>query len=194
MRILCDIDGVMADCLKHWINLLNRYHNEGLIHSDITEWDVHPFCKNATPQQVYGFLNEPGFFLHLDPIPGAVETVQKFIADGHEVVFVTACTHGHKDKRTWLQRHLPDFDLKNLIFAERKELVHGDVLIDDRPLNLRAWQKAHPDGTAICFAHPYNKEYQGPRYKTWNLIYIALHFFTTYSNSKPAMAGKTTEE
>lgn len=167
MRILLDMDGVTVDIYPVWLELINRYYHEGLKVSDLIEWDFAKFCKNATPDQVYGFLSEPGFFRHLPPMPGAMMAVRNLIAAGHEIVFVTACTHGHTDKRAWIKRHFPTFPMRNIIFAERKELVRGDILIDDNQDNLKAWGAENPDGAAICYGQPHNRNYDGLRYANW---------------------------
>lgn len=166
MRILVDMDGVIVDCLSHWIKLINRYHFTDVKIEDITHWDLEKFCAPATREQVYSFLTHPGFFRHLDPIPSAIESIKYLIDKNHDVVIVTACKHGFKDKLDWIKDHMPWFDLKNIIFAERKELVYGDVLIDDGVHNLEAWEK-ETNRYPICFATPYNKNFAGRRADNW---------------------------
>jgi 5'-nucleotidase len=177
MRILVDMDGVIADCMSHWLTLINRYHGENLKPGDITGWAIEDFCKTAKAKQVYRFLRQPGFFRHLDPIPGALEAMNWLMRAGYDVVIVTACKYGQVDKQEWLKAHLPEFNLHNLIFAARKELVQGDVLIDDGMHNLEEWGKAHPNGLPICFAHPHNLTYEGERVYSWKQVLLAISGF-----------------
>ena len=171
MRLLIDMDGVCADLVSHWVTLLNRYHGETLQKEDVTDWHIHKITEQTTRKEVEAFLADPGFFLHLEPIPGAIETLRRLIRDGHDLVFVTHCKEGHGDKRKWLERHLPGFPMRSVIFAERKELVSGDVLLDDGVHNLRDWQKHNPSGIAVCFDAPYNQHWQGERVTNWEAFY-----------------------
>ena len=174
MRILLDIDGVVADLLPYWLELINRYYGERLLLDEITCWEVHKFCKNAKPEQIYSFFEEPGFFLHLDPVPGSLTAVNQLLATGHEIVFVTACNAGHSDKRRWVQRHFPNFNLENIVFAERKELIKGDIFVDDNVDNVRAYQLEHPGALAVCFAAPHNRDYAGLRIRNLQGLFILL--------------------
>jgi 5'-nucleotidase len=168
MRVLLDMDGVMADLMSHWADMLNRYHNANITVDDFKDWKVEKAVPHLTYEQVHEFLADPGFFLHLQPIPGAIEAVKDLMSDGQDVVFVTYCRAGHEDKRKWVERHLPGFPMANIIFAERKELIQGDVLVDDGLHNLEAWQAEHPTGVAVAFDTPYNQSWHGPRITDWS--------------------------
>jgi 5'-nucleotidase len=181
MRLLIDMDGVTADLVSHWIALINRYHGEKLTVEDVTDWYVHKITRNTTKEQVDEFLKDPGFFRHLDPIPQALATLKQLMAEGHDVIFVTHCKFGHEDKRVWIEHHLPGFPMENIIFAERKELVIGDLLLDDGLHNLEAWQEAHPNGVAVCFDTPYNQEWEGHRVYCW----IGFHTLVKSLENQP---------
>lgn len=184
MRILCDMDDVVAECTAYWLTLLNRYYGEELRPQDITDWHLWKFCKNATREQVYSHLADPGFFLHLEPVPGAIPSLKKLQDAGHEVVFVTACQHGHADKRRWIQNHLPGFDLRNVIFAERKELINGDILIDDRIENLEQWKHLNPTSYPICFARPHNHGYLGGKAFSWEGVMVLINLLEELTGHK----------
>lgn len=174
MRLLIDMDGVTADLVSYWLSLINRYYGTSLKPEEVTDWYIHKMTPQLTQAQVEEFLKDPGFFLHLDPIPGALSTLKTLIQEGHDVVFVTHCKYGHEDKRKWIERHFPGFPLSSVIFAERKDLIRGDILLDDGLHNLEAWQEAHPDGTAICFDTPYNKAWQGYRVFDWSGFHLLV--------------------
>lgn len=182
MKILLDMDGVMCDLSGHICKLLNRYHGENLKPKDIKEWDISAACKNATQDDIYKFFNEPGFFRHLDPMPGAIDVVSDLFEDGHEIIFVTSTGFtGHSCKLAWLERHLPKKMLKNkfvfnhVVFTFRKDLVRGDILLDDKIKNLNAFKNASPDQIAVCFSHPYNKKWNGPTVANWDSFYNYVH-------------------
>lgn len=160
MRLLIDMDGVTADLLAHWLDTLTQ--QTGIIRTkdDVKEWSVHKAYPELSPGQVYSLLDEPDFFRHLAPVPQAVSTLRRLMAK-HEVVFLTACTKGHRAKLEWIAEHIPEFNLDNVVFAKRKELVQGDFLLDDYTLNLESWQSAWPGGVPVCFAAAYNTDWNG---------------------------------
>ena len=84
----------------------------------------------AYPQSQYGF------FRNLDPLPGALASIQYF--EGHpdlEVYILTApsiynplC---YTEKRIWVEQYLGMEMVKRLIISPNKGLNKGDYLIDD---------------------------------------------------------------
>lgn len=172
IRILLDMDEVVAQCMKHWLERIYILHGEDVARDDIDRWEFHEHFKHTDKDDIYNILREPGFFAALEPIDGAIDGVKKLVDAGFDVVFVTSCAHGHSDKRAWLKKHMPFFDRKNIIFAERKELVTGDIFVDDRPQNLYRWVRLN-NKNAICFTAPHNSnnklEYR------WGLGYWTCH-------------------
>jgi len=41
----------------------------------------------------------------------------------------------YKSKRIWLEKHFGNLASKRLILTHRKDLIKGDILIDDRKVN-----------------------------------------------------------
>ena len=82
----------------------------------------------------------PGIFALMDPMPGAIEAVQK-LRERYDLYILstapwknpTACN----DKLAWVKKHFGgekgDVFYKRLILTHHKDLCHGDYLIDDRP-------------------------------------------------------------
>lgn len=172
MRIGIDMDGVLCDLTASVVEKLNRYHGEDLKVTDITQYDFHHNCQNATREDVFQYFCEPGFFRHLDPIPGAVENVNRLIDDGHEIIIISACRNGQECKLQWLKNHLPRINEKDCIFTWRKDLVDVDILIEDHGENLLKWQAHWPTRTPILLDQPYNRQYdQFIRTTHWIGIY-----------------------
>lgn len=165
MRILVDMDGVTADFLGHWCHVFNTRYNRNVQPFDIETWRMHESIPGTTREQCEDLIWEPGFFLHLKPIPKAIETLTQFHQQGHEIVFLTACLAGHEDKLAWLNRYFT-FPFKS-IFTTEKYMVQGNVFLDDNHENLKAWAEAWPDGVAVCFHAAYNREWQGYRVYDW---------------------------
>tara|TARA_B100000287_G_C20609472_1_gene771453 strand:- start:605 stop:1081 length:477 start_codon:yes stop_codon:yes gene_type:complete len=73
-------------------------------------------------------------FSTFEPMPGAIDAVAKLIDLGHDLFVATTPPWNHPDswgqKRNWIVKHLPDLS-KKMVLTHRKDLLIGDVLIDD---------------------------------------------------------------
>lgn len=171
MLILVDLDGVVVDMLPTWLNLINRYYGENLRVSDITAWGVHGFCKKASSRQVHQLIKEPGFFRHLPPVRGAIETLKELKEAGHEIEIVTAASAGHSDKQAWVEKHLPFIDaFDDVHYTRKKYRICGDLFIDDHEKNLRQYRDVHGGDKVVCFDQLYNRDYDGMRVLDWEEV------------------------
>ncbi|MFO7173545.1 MAG: 5'(3')-deoxyribonucleotidase [Bacillota bacterium] len=152
--LLCDLDGICADLASKWLEHYNRDWNDNLTLDRITEWEWHRFVKPECGTRIYHYLNRPGFFADLRPIPGAVETLAA-LSERVEIVVVTASPReAMRDKVQWVRRHLPFVPRENIVITYRKDLVRGDFLFDDAPRNLRNFP-----GIRIMMDYPYNRDF-----------------------------------
>lgn len=77
-----------------------------------------------------------GFFLELEPLPGAIESVNRLAEIGNEVFFLSRPSaknyNCYSEKAYWIAKHFgPDW-VDKLILACDKSLLKGDFLIDDQ--------------------------------------------------------------
>lgn len=81
--------------------------------------------------------SKAGFWLALEPLPGAVEAfaalqtavgIEPYVASAPSV----ANPSSYAEKRLWVERHLGREAAARLILCGDKSLLRGDVLIDDR--------------------------------------------------------------
>jgi 5'(3')-deoxyribonucleotidase len=82
----------------------------------------------------------PGLFRSLKPIESAISSVEKLLhSEKYEVYFLSTAPWNNPsawtDKRLWLAEQFGDIINRRLILTHRKDLVKGDILIDDRPNN-----------------------------------------------------------
>lgn len=152
--LLFDLDGICADLMTKWLSVYNRDWNDDLRPDEILSWDWDRYVKPECGTRIYHYLNRPGFFLDLKPLPGCQESLGR-LADICELVVVTASPkEASGDKLRWVQRNLPMVPKGNVVITYRKDLVRGDFMFDDAPRNLRN----HP-AERIMLDYPYNRDF-----------------------------------
>jgi 5'(3')-deoxyribonucleotidase len=102
--------------------------------------------------------NIPKLFSWMVPMPGAIETF-KALAEKYDTYILTTAPWKNEtalqDKKDWLNKHFGELIKKKVIFSHHKELLIGDYLIDDRPVNgfkgkqFLFGSKEYPDWNAI---------------------------------------------
>ena len=116
-----DMDGVVADFEKS-------------IKMHIPEWDlISNEEKGALTDEVCASI--PYFFLNLEPIEGAIDTINKLSTE-YDTYFLSAAMwnvpQSYTEKRLWIEKNFGESFKKRLILTHRKDLNFGHYLIDDR--------------------------------------------------------------
>jgi 5'-nucleotidase len=158
MRILCDMDAIVADLLTPWLLAYNQKYADNLTVNGILDWDLHQFVKPECGLEIYALLKQPGLFLGLAPIPGAIDAIHALEDAGHSVTIVTAgasSNHCPGEKLAWCKRHL-GFSRRKVFIGHEKHLLRGDVFIDDSPVNITEYRAAWPQAEILTIAYPYN--------------------------------------
>ena len=125
---------------------------------------------------MYAPLFEDDFWDWVKPIDGASEALQKLIADGHKVLIVTTSNYhtlASKMERV-LFKYFPFLTWNDVIITSHKQLVNGDVLIDDGIHNLEGGNYFK-----ILMTAQHNKKYDAEangmlRVETWVEVYSAI--------------------
>jgi 5'(3')-deoxyribonucleotidase len=115
----------------------------------------------SKPEIIDEILHEEGFFLDKPAMPGAVYYLRKLMEDDRfDVVVLTQpprrADHAVREKRIWMQGRFPKYELSNMIFAHRKDMVRGDLLFDDCPDHIVGWKKRNPRGITATINYNYN--------------------------------------
>ena len=169
MRILVDMDDTLEQLLKAWVNRVNEKFGRQATLEDIVDWNVAKAYPGLTRKEVYDVTYEPGFWESVEPMPGAAEALKHFMAEGHEVYVVTATEPEHVEEKMnrLLFRYFPFLTWSQVILTGRKQLIRGDVLIDDGIHNLEGG-----DYKKILFTAAHNRFYDAEahgmiRVNTW---------------------------
>lgn len=180
MRILVDLDDVLINTGEAWVDVLNERHGTTVKYSDITEWDITKFFPSLTRNEVFEPLSDGSVWSRVSPIDGARDTLERLILEGNDVYIVTS-SHLETIGKKWtdvIQKFFPIIDVSKVIVTEHKQMIMGDVLVDDAPFNFYGY----PRYFGILFDKPHNawcdiKDSVGlgfasnARAKNWNEVY-----------------------
>lgn len=175
MTILVDADDVVENLCDCWVALLNKRYGTNVTSKYITSWDVSLAFPALNREQVFGVLAEDDLWDMIEPVPGAQETLQRLYNDGHEIYIVSASDYRScSAKFGRILSFFPWLKWDHVIIASNKQMIKGDVLIDDNPCNLvgGGYQK-------LLFDRPHNRcfdEFENGiiRVRTWDEVYSII--------------------
>ena len=156
VRVLCDVDDVVANFLQLFISALNASGVRYVDHSwQRPSWDLAKEFKltQAEEDKVYDLINLPGIAnTAMHPMPGAIEGVKR-LAKIADVYFITSNLRSSPtwvyDRDKWLVRHFGEEQGSKVVHIHDKFIIPGDLLVDDKAENCRKWQAAWPAGLAL---------------------------------------------
>lgn len=156
MTILVDMDDTIEQLLQAWVQGLNEKFDRHVDYEDIMSWDVDDAYPGLTHEQVLSVPMEPGFWKTVKPVPGAAEALQRLMDAGHEVYIVTATLLENIPEKMndLLFKYFPFLSWNQVIITHEKQMIRGDVLIDDGVHNLEGG-----DYAKILMTAPHNRNY-----------------------------------
>lgn len=164
-RLLIDMDSVICDLMSEWHRRYNRDYEDNLSYERLQSWHSEHFVKPECGTKIYDYLDEPGLFLNLNPLPNSIDVLKR-LNNTYDILIVTSSrSYAYTEKEKWVEKHLPFIDKQNIIFTHRKDLIAGDLLFDDAPHNLEAFRST--GRIAIAMDYPYNRNVDVPRVKSW---------------------------
>ena len=169
MLILVDQHGVLADFERGFYDAWvagGPPHPAMPLHAR-KNFHVNKDYPAHLRDEIWAIHSGPEFFRDLPPIEGAIDGMAAMLSAGHDVRICTSplsawrnCVSGKFD---WVERHLGTEFVSRMILTRDMTLVHGDLLIDDKPDVTGA---RHPNWRHVIFDQPYNREVAGAR-MTW---------------------------
>jgi len=153
MRILVDMDEVMADAIARFIEWYERDFGVRYKEEQFMGTKLAYVVPEEHRQTVLAYPHQPGFFKDLPVIDGAREVLEQ-LNNHHEIYIASAAMefkHSLYDKYEWLDEHFPFIHWKRRILCGDKSVLKADVLIDDHDFNLSVFS-----GRPIMFTAPHN--------------------------------------
>lgn len=175
------MDGVLADTYQKFVDAYNAERGGKLEKVDLLGKKVYEL-EDAS--HLRDLMYQPGFFRDISVMPDAVEVVRE-LYDRHDVYIVTTATEFRNsltDKWDWLEEHFPFIHHSRIVLCGRKEIVHGDFMLDDKESNLAGF-----NGTGLLFTALDNHYVTGyHRLNTWLEV---RDYFRTERNAEMAQIG-----
>ena len=159
LTLYIDMDEIICKFLEKLCSEYNNKYNTNIKISDIKTWSLNTYMDG---DKAFEIINSPGFFGSLEPIEGAIETIEKLVnSDKYEVFIISSPSNEFSvyEKYLWIRKHLPFFDVNNLILVGNKgDLLskisgEGGVLFDDCPEYIRKF-----NGVRVVMDRAYNRE------------------------------------
>lgn len=173
LTILIDMDDTIECLLVEWIDWLNEQYGTNVQEDDIHDYDVSLAFPTLTKAQVFEPLMHRELWHRVKPKTGARYALERLVNDGHDVYIVTSSNfHTIESKlNDVLFMYFPYIDPAHVIVARNKQMIRGDIMIDDAPHNL-----VGGDYLKIMPTAPHNREFDAKangiiRADTWDEIY-----------------------
>jgi 5'(3')-deoxyribonucleotidase len=164
MRLGIDLDGVVANFTKGWVDFYNRDFDADLHTEQVDRWDGLTAITHFEDMEAFwrwcSDLDGRSLFWHLEPFPGAIEALHRLDEEGHEIVILTTKpTFAVEDTHEWIAAQgIPTNEIHIL---EKKWMVDCDVYLDDGPYVLPGLVGHRPDRLVCRFVQPWNRPVPG---------------------------------
>jgi uncharacterized protein len=164
MRLGIDLDGVVANFTKGWIDFYNRDFGTGLVVESAVEWDgltdLTHFEDMGEFWRWSSDLDGRSLFWHLETFAGAVEALHALHDDGHEIVIITAKPgFAVADTHDWIAR--TGIPTDEVHITEDKWEVDCEVYLDDGPHVLPKLILNRSDRVICRYVRPWNRPLPG---------------------------------
>ena len=170
LTILIDQDGVLANYQESLLCAWRSEHPEKfwIPLSEVTLHDVEKEYPREYRNMLESITLREGFFRGLSPILGAKEALETLLAMGHDIRICSSPKRNYRfcveEKFAWVDEHLGGAWTERIILTRDKTLVHGDILIDDKP---EVTGICTPTWKHILYDQPYNRHLTKQPRLTW---------------------------
>ena len=156
--LIVDLDDTMSNLLDNWLAQYSDKVGVNFYEDEIKHWDL---TKHASiKSDIFDLLHDPSVYLGAKPKDGCIEAL-KILQHRYDIYVVSSCNEdAFKAKAQWLQFYFPFIPIQHFIACTPKQLIKGDVMIDDRPENLYGFE-----GKRLLMARTFNQPENYGSYK-----------------------------
>ena len=137
LTILVDMDDVLNNLVESWIHYLNERYSTNVSVEDVLSWDITKAFPTLSIDDIYAPSHIDEFWETVKPNIDNIEYLNQIINDGYKVVLVTASKYQTIYKKfEMFFKYCPYLSWDDVIVTSQKQMIKGDVLIDDGIHNL----------------------------------------------------------
>jgi len=153
VRILVDVDGVLADHVAPALAIVNREQRMAFTRADVKEW-AQQLGDTDIATEIKRVLADPDAVMGMPVIEGALEALN-MLAEKHTIIIATSRPFGTSaSTRNWLWvNRIPH---SCFVCTNDKAALEGDLLIDDHLPFVAAF--AATGRPAVLFTQPWNED------------------------------------
>lgn len=173
LTLLVDMDDTIENLLESWLHILNKNYGFFVTPDMVTSWNIPEFYPGLNEKAVYAPLFTDELWRDIKPRWDAVKYLKMLHDDGHDIYIVTSSnfrTIGTKVESI-LHSYFPFIRDDHVIVAAKKQMIRGDVMIDDAPHNLEGGEY-----DKVLVTAPHNRTYHAEehgmrRVDNWAQVY-----------------------
>ena len=180
MKIYVDFDDCLCETAQHFSILVEELFGKKIPYEHIRYFDLQRSFSLTDEQYEHMMIeaHKPDVLLAYEETPGATDTINGWIDDGHEVLVITGRPYSAFDaSRKWLDEHAlervrlyclnkygRDSFIKNSDFSleiEDYRKMHFDYAIEDSPSAFRFFEHL-PVLKVMVYDRPWNRDCRFP--------------------------------
>ena len=159
MILLFDVDGTVVNTPEIWLNWISSktQYNFPIQKMNYYESFDEQIKTISTHLDLYDFWRQSDLYDNLVPYKKAVSAYEDYKSRDNKIVFVS---HSNifpqhiRSKKAFLRKYFPDHD--GFISTDKKEMVRGDVLVDDCPHHLLKYKEHNIKSAVVLSQQFYN--------------------------------------
>lgn len=157
--VFIDMDGTINKFWESYAAIYNEVYNDKrtLAPKDLWSYSIAADLLGHEDDDLDRIvMSRRDFWLNIPVQDGAYEVIERMY-ERYDCYILSTPWNGYpdcvRDKMEWMQKKLPFFSTKKMIFTHHKHLLRGEVLIDDHPKNINSF-----NGLTATISFPYNRE------------------------------------
>ena len=159
MILLFDVDGTVVNTPELWLNWISsktqyKFPIEKMNYYESFDEQIKTISTNI---DLYDFWRQIDLYDNLVPYKKAIDTYEDYKSRDNKILFVS---HSNifpehiRSKKAFLRKYFPDHD--GFISTDKKEMVKGDVLVDDCPHHLLKYKEHNIKSAVVLSQQFYN--------------------------------------